>query len=152
MEHTAEGKLTWDPFIDRHNELADAHNDLVRKWNRIIPDWNRMVAPKNVGRPLEASEAQCATVLDLRKRGFSLREIAEETNLGLRTVRTIVDQPQRKDRSSRRHLERIAVDRQQQRQQAAKQQAIKSLPGKIEAAQKETAELVAEARGSVRRR
>ncbi len=43
-----------------------------------------------VGRPLAASEAQQATVRKLRKAGKSLRWIAEETALGLNTVRTIL--------------------------------------------------------------
>jgi DNA repair exonuclease SbcCD ATPase subunit len=151
MEHDAEGKLTWGPFVGQHNELVAKYDKLVRKWNGLVTDWNAIAVPQNVGRPLAASEAQRATVLDLRKRGFSLREIAEETSLGLRTVRTIVDQPQRKDRTSKRHLERIAVDRAQQRQQAAKQQTRDALPKKIEQAQKAITELVAEARGRIGR-
>jgi hypothetical protein len=42
-------------------------------------------------------------VLKLRKAGNSLREIVEETNLGLRTVRTIVDQRKGTDRTTKKH-------------------------------------------------
>ena len=38
-------------------------------WNRFVPDYNAIVAPRNVGRPLAASEAQVATVLKLHKAG-----------------------------------------------------------------------------------
>lgn len=48
-------------------------------------------------------------MLTLRSAGKSLRVIADETNLGLNTVRTIVDQANRRDRTTRKHLERTAV-------------------------------------------
>jgi len=46
---------------------------------------------------------------------MSLRQIAEETNLGLNTVRTIIAQAKRTDRTTRKHLARVepeAIDRQ----------------------------------------
>jgi DNA-binding NarL/FixJ family response regulator len=48
------------------------------------------VAPKGIGRPLAASEAQQRQVLVMRKEGKSLRTIAAKTSLSPRTVRTIV--------------------------------------------------------------
>jgi hypothetical protein len=53
-----------------------------------VSDFNSVVAPRNVGRPLEASEAQRAQVLKLRKGSMLLRAIAEEVSLGLQTVRS----------------------------------------------------------------
>jgi DNA-binding NarL/FixJ family response regulator len=53
------------------------------------------LAGRTVGRPLAASDAQRDAVLKLHKAGKSLRTIAAQTNLGLRTVRTIVDQQKR---------------------------------------------------------
>jgi hypothetical protein len=41
----------------------------------MVPKYNAVVAPKNIGRPLEASEAQCLEVQRLRKTGASLRTI-----------------------------------------------------------------------------
>jgi hypothetical protein len=46
-------------------------------------------------------------VRKLRKAGKSLRWIAEETSLGLNTVRTIVGKLDGTDRTSRKELERI---------------------------------------------
>jgi hypothetical protein len=46
-----------------------------------------------------ASEAQ---VRKLHKGGMSLRGIVDETSLGLRTVRTIVEQSENRDRTSRK--------------------------------------------------
>src|SRR5262245_10896224 len=104
---------TWEPWWDAHNDLVDRYNECVR-------DWNRHVVKQNVGRPLAASEAQCVQVLKLHKAGQSLRAIAEETSLGLRTVRTIVEQkrgnhqtaPRQARRQQRCHgLETAAADR-----------------------------------------
>jgi predicted ATPase len=44
----------------------------------------------------------------MHKAGKPLREIAEETSLGLRTVRTIIAKGNGTDRSTIKHLERIA--------------------------------------------
>src|SRR5262249_46825609 len=79
MEMTDTGGWTWKPFWEEYDHLVRTHNDLVDRWNRFVPLINR----QPVGRPLAASEAQCATVLKLRKAGKSLRDVAEETNLGL---------------------------------------------------------------------
>ncbi len=60
---------------DEHSSLIDKHNKLVRQWNKFVGDYNREVAPREIGRPLEASDAQVKTVLKLRKTGVSLRGI-----------------------------------------------------------------------------
>jgi DNA-binding CsgD family transcriptional regulator len=64
-----------------------------------------------VGRPLAASEAQQATVRRLRKAGKSLRWIAEETSLGLNTVRTIVGKVEQRREHNRRTADRRRVAR-----------------------------------------
>jgi hypothetical protein len=51
----------------------------------------KLLGGQPVGRPLAAGEGQIATVLQLRASGTSLRDIVEETGLGLSTVRTIID-------------------------------------------------------------
>jgi hypothetical protein len=107
MEMTKDGAWTWAPFWKEHDELIDDYNDLVRRWNAALPRING--EPRNVGRPLAASEAQCATVMRLHKRGVSLRDIAEETSLGLRTVRTIVEQKRGADRTTRKHRGRLDI-------------------------------------------
>ena len=71
MERTDSGGLTWKPFWQEHNQLIDDYNDLVRRWNKYLPVINR--EPRNVGRPLAASEAQVVQVQKLRKAGRSLR-------------------------------------------------------------------------------
>jgi hypothetical protein len=52
-----------------------------------------------VGRPLAASEVQQAAILKRHKAGKSLRWIAEELTLSLRTVRTVIDQHDGTDRT-----------------------------------------------------
>ena len=100
-----DGGWTWGPFWDDHHALIGEYNDLVQRWNKYLPVINGRTQP--VGRPLAASEAQQATVRKLRKGGKSLRWIAEETSLGLNTVRTIVGKAESTDRTTRKHLERI---------------------------------------------
>jgi DNA-binding NarL/FixJ family response regulator len=62
--------------------------------------------PRNIGRPLAASIEQCNTVLRLHEQGCSLRGIADETNLSVRTIRTIVEKQDGADRASVRHRKR----------------------------------------------
>jgi hypothetical protein len=103
-----DGGWTWKPFWENHNRIIEQHNKLVEQWNRYVPVINGRLHSKNIGRPLQAGEAQVAQVLKLRKSGTSLRDIAEETSLGLQTVRTIVGKKDGTDRTTKRHLARIA--------------------------------------------
>ena len=105
-----------------------------------------MVAPRrrNVGRPLAASDAQRQTVLKLRKAGQSLRAIAEETSLGLNTVRTIVDQ---RDRTTIKHMERIRRDMGEERTWLSRKRTRDGLPRRINALQQQSTELQKEAKG-----
>ena len=107
MVQNEAGEWLWDPFIDRHERLHDDYLALQREWNRFVPEYNAMVQPRNIGRPLAASEAQVAQVRKLRKAGRSLRSIAEEMSLSVRTVRTIVEQKDGRDRTTVKHLQRI---------------------------------------------
>lgn len=77
----------WEAF----SKLFEEQEKLLRQWNKFVGDYNSTVAPRGLGRPLQASEAQIKEVRKLRKAGNSLRTIAAQTGLGLRTVRTIVD-------------------------------------------------------------
>jgi hypothetical protein len=83
---------------------------ILRDWRRLVAEYNAVVRPRNVGRPLAASDAQRDTVFNLRRRGLPLRPISEETNLNLSTVRTIVEQRDQRDRTSIKHLQRIRRD------------------------------------------
>jgi len=116
MERTDSGGLTWKPFWQEHNQLIDDYNDLVRRWNKYLPVINR--EPRNVGRPLAASEAQVVQVQKLRKAGRSLRGIAEDTSLSVDTVRTIVGKMNGNDRTTTKHRQRL--ERIDERQRLAK--------------------------------
>jgi hypothetical protein len=85
----------------------NAYRDLVTKWNRHVTLFNNTVVRRSAGRPLGASEAQAQQVRKPHKAGRSLRGIVEETNLGLQTVRTIIDKDDSRDRTTVKHLQRI---------------------------------------------
>jgi hypothetical protein len=104
-----DGGLTWEPWWNEHKQLVADYNKLVRRWNQYLPLINR--EPRNVGRPLAASDAQVAEVRKLRKAGRSLRGIAEDTGLSLDTVRTIVGKMSGGDRTTRKHRVRAGLER-----------------------------------------
>ena len=147
MVQNDEGTWEWDRSFVEGDEWFAKYQAIVHDWNRFVPDYNAAVRPRNVGRPLAASDAQVVQVRALRKRGMSLRNIAEETNLGLPTVRTIVDQHNGTDRTTLKHLRRIDPDRAAQRQWQAKSQSRKALPKRIAAWEKAAAELRKEVKG-----
>jgi hypothetical protein len=147
MEMT-EGGWTWQPFWDEHNKLIDNYNDLVRNWNKCLPLINRQ--PRNVGRPIAASEAQIREVLQRHRAGESLRNIAEEMTLGLQTVRTVIGQKAGSDRTTRHHrqrFERIDIDQQQRRKWKRQRETGNRLPRRVNAFLKEGQALVKEAKG-----
>jgi hypothetical protein len=145
MEETEAGVWTWKPFWDARWKLVDDYNDLVRRWNKFLPVINGRTQP--VGRPLAASEAQQATVRKLRKAGKSLRWIAEETSLGVNTVRTIVGKVDGTDRTTRKHQERIDPDRQQAIRWKRQKRTGDALPKRAQRVVEEGRVLLKEAKG-----
>jgi len=138
----------WSELVVSGAKWHSRYVDLVREWNRNVADFNAtMVRRRNVGRPLAASDAQRQTVIKLRTAGKSLRAIADETSLGLTTVRTILDQRDRRDRTSVKHLERIRRDMGEERTWQSQQRIRRSLPRRIDAVQRQSAELRKEAKG-----
>jgi Helix-turn-helix domain of resolvase len=104
LELKDDGNYSMGPFWAGYNKHVDEYNDLVRQWNRFCVSARQ----RNAGRPLAASDAQCAQVLKLHKAGHSLRAIVDETGLGFQTTRTIVSRPVGLDRTTKRH--RLALD------------------------------------------
>ena len=100
MRLNDEDEWEWDHILLWGDEWRDKYLALLRKWNAAVGDFNNRVAPRNVGRPLAASDAQVTEVRKLHKRGMSLRGIADETSLSLATVRTIVGQKNGTDRTT----------------------------------------------------
>ena len=112
-------------LMDAHENLSKRYNDLLREWNRFVPDYNAVVAPRrNVGRRLEASEAQVQEVCKLRKGGASYGAIVKATALSLRTVRTILARGTDQERTVTGQLRRIEVNK-DDRLERAKFAAIK---------------------------
>lgn len=144
------GEWCWiEGLNQRYEELHDKYTALRKDWNRFVPLYNAKVAPlrRNFGRPLAASDAQKADVLRRRKAGQSLRTIADETNLGLRTVRTIVDKANGVDRATLARLERIAPDRLADARERAIRRLRDSLPKQITEIRKRGSDLMKRAKG-----
>ncbi len=85
----------------------------------------------------------------LRKDGLSLRLIAAETNLGLRTVRTIVGKDAGTDRTSRREAEKRKrmLDRMRTADWRERKRSLDQLPRRIAATQRDGEELIKAAKG-----
>jgi hypothetical protein len=134
------GSWTWpeDEEVKFLNEGWDRYQELQRKWNKFVPEYNGMIyrlsgRMREIGRPLAASEAQCAAVLRLREAGGSLRGIAKETGLGLRTVRTIIGRKDGTDRTSKQTnmLRRRELDKARIAAWRARRRARAALPKRI---------------------
>jgi hypothetical protein len=176
MELTADNTWSWKPFWDEWHQDNRDYNALLAEFNALVRDWNAHIAhakpSRNVGRPLAASAAQVRQVLKLRNGGglsgaevaeltsgldgteaaklLSLREIAEETSLSLGTVRTIIGQSQRTDRTTRKYLARVepqAIDRQRLARRKRQRRTGDELPKRINSHLKAGAALVREAKG-----
>jgi hypothetical protein len=151
MEVNAEGEYswawTWLTAAADEAEWADKYSRIVRQWNALVPLFNATVVKRNVGRPLLASEAQVIEVRMRRKRGESLRGIADEMNLSFTTVRTIVDQKAGTDRTSIKYLSRINPERAAMRKYRAKRQQRAALPKRINALLQSGSKLLKEAKG-----
>jgi hypothetical protein len=149
MHLNAEGVWEWRASFAEGHEWFGKYVALAKQWNQIAPEYNAVVAPRrrNVGRSVAASDAQRQTVLKLRKAGQSLRAIAEETSLGLNTVRTIVDQRDQRDRTTIKHMERIRRDMGEERTWLSRKRTRDGLPRRINALQQQSVELQKEAKG-----
>jgi hypothetical protein len=121
---------TWKPFWDLHDELVERYFALVKQWNRAVPIINASL--QDVGRPLGASDAQVAAVLKLRKADKSLRAIVDETNLSLRTVRTIVERKRGVDRTTKARRQKIEIDKSERAHWKAQKRAGDALPKQVE--------------------
>jgi hypothetical protein len=148
MEMTDSDTWSWKPFRERHDKLVDDYNRLVRDWNRYLPRING--TPRNVGRPLGASDSQRTDVLNRHKAGESLRGIAGETNLSLTTIRTIIAKQSGNDRTTKKYrqrIERIDIDRQQRATSKRQHRAGQYLPKRVNRYLKETKALILKAKG-----
>ncbi len=82
-----------------------------------------------------------------RTPGLSLRGIAEETSLGVNTVRTIVDKRAGTDRTTRKHRARIEPDRQAMAAAKRQRPTADALPRRAQRVVEDGAKLIKEARG-----
>jgi DNA repair exonuclease SbcCD ATPase subunit len=142
MQLDDKGLWIWNVKDEHGRYLA-----LLQEWNRFVPRYNATVAPRNMGRPLGASEAQRRQVLRRRKSGESLRSIAEDMTIGLRTVRTIVEKVDGVDRATLARLNCLAPDRAAEIRARRISKDRAALPKRINENLKRNAELIKGAKG-----
>ena len=67
-----------------HNELVNKFNEMIDRYNRLVRNYNQYaMPPQPVGRPYRRQRSTAGASAQLRKRGLSLRGIADEMSLGL---------------------------------------------------------------------
>jgi len=122
----------WNRLVGKYNALLETHNKLVRQWNRYVGDRYA----RDPGRPLAASDEQVKRVRKMRKDGESLRNIAGKTGLGLRTVRTIIEQEEAVAGRTSKRLEdrrRREIARLRQAEWRARKRTVDDFPKRLAA-------------------
>jgi hypothetical protein len=142
MRPTERGTLEWrsadTELLVEYNQLVVRHNAVVRRLNRLVAERY----PRPMGRPLGASEAQQAEVLNQHKNGASLRRIALATGLGLSTVRTIL-----RGKKKVADLRRREFDRRRAAAYRDRKKARDELPKRIVETEQAGAALIKAAKG-----
>jgi hypothetical protein len=128
-------------------ELLSEHRALLKDWNKYVAVYNANIAARSPGRPLNASDAQCAEVRQLRKRKLSLRDIADETSLALSTDRTIIGRDNRSDRTTIKRLQRFDPMNAAAIAAKARKRTRDALPAQINSSTADNESLQKEARG-----
>jgi hypothetical protein len=145
MQRDENGEWEWQPFWDDFHKLVDKYLSLVRRWNRHMGQSDT----NPPGRPLAADAYQIEKVRQLHEQGESLRAIAGETELSLRTVRTIVGRWNGNDRTTEKYRKRlqIEIDRKQETHWKQIKRTGDALPRRVQAVVEEGQALVKEAKG-----
>jgi hypothetical protein len=144
---TEPGTVTNAPLIDRLDEAQAKYHALIERHNRLVRFVRARVLPMPMGRPLAASGEQRQRILAHHKAGRSLRWIAEEMNLGLQTVRTVIDKKDRVDRTTLDRWERIAPDMRTERDRRRRRRDVDGLRKGIPSLLERSAELIKRAKG-----
>jgi cell fate (sporulation/competence/biofilm development) regulator YmcA (YheA/YmcA/DUF963 family) len=144
---TEPGTVSNGPLVDRFNEAVKDYNQLLDRFNSLVRFCRARVWPQPMGRPLGASKDQRQRILAHRKAGKSLRWIAEEMNLGLQTVRTVIDKKDGVDRTTLDRWQRIAPDMRQRRDRLRREKDVGVLRKRIPRLLEESAELIKRAKG-----
>ena len=149
MELDDDGKWQWNSDLTEAWEtvvrVAEERDEVLRKWNRLVPKYNAVIAPKPVGRPLAANEAQIAEVKRRHRRSHSLRAIAKGVGLSFGTVRSIL-QPRRKYEVDRA-LRKRELDRLRAKAYRDRKRAIDALPKRINEVRRRGDKLLKAAKG-----
>jgi hypothetical protein len=143
-----DGVWQWqEGLVQERDKWFGKFQEVRALWNKNVAAFNVTIRRRNMGRPLQASEAQQHQVLQRRKAGESIRSIAENMELSVRTVRTIIDKRHGVDRATLARLQRIAPDKFAEARTRRSSKEIVALPKRINENLKRNAELIREAKG-----
>jgi hypothetical protein len=147
MVQDAQGYWTWAPWVEKLIKIEEEYWDLNRAYVKLWRYARVSIFPRPMGRPLAASEEQRRTVLKRRKAGESIRSIAENMELSVRTVRTVIDKKNGADRTTLSRWQRIDPDRRAMRDSRRQAKDINALPKRVGALLERNAELIKRATG-----
>jgi hypothetical protein len=139
--------VTNGPMVDRLNEAQAETYRLAGKYNDLLRFTRTRVWPQPMGRPLAASKAQRQRILAHHEAGRSIRWIAEEMNLGVRTVRTVIDKKDGVDRTTLDRWQRISPDMRQERDRRRREKDVRAMRQRIPSLLESSAELIKQAKG-----
>ena len=133
-------------------DAFDRYDKLRRQTNWLVTQHQR--GKRERGRPLEASDSQIATVHKLRQEGKSLRGIALNTALGLKTVRTILAHHGKEAAAKEKHAEKLTREHGKIRaaNHRVRKRTYDALPGQTIELRKEGEALIAAGKGALARR
>ena len=147
------GEYTNDEFLKGYHELAFELDNMVSNYNKVVREYNDLLHlaqrhlghGRPVGRPIAASEAQQAQVLQYHREGRSLRWIAETMTLSRRTVHTIVEKGEGSDRTTTKRRLRLGLE--PVKKPKRRKWILSVLPKQATALREEGRSLIKEAKG-----
>jgi FtsZ-binding cell division protein ZapB len=149
-----DGVMVWNADVAGGAEWQEKYVELLRDYNKLVSDYNLVVRIcfddgrlRDRGRSIAATEEQRRIVYESHDEGRSLRECAEDADVGLQTVRTLIGKIDGSDRTSRRlsKYPKLKVDRFRLAASKARQRTRDALPKALHEHNKKTTALLKEA-------
>jgi hypothetical protein len=151
-----DGVWTWNSddsggqeWLDKYLIVARDYNSLIRDYENVVSDRFGNGTLRDPGRPIAATPEQREIIYQSHEEGRSLREIAEDADVGLQTVRTLLGKIDGTDRVSRRLFKYFEahIDRKEVTAWKAHKRVRDALPKRLHEHSKQTEKLIKEVKG-----